>query len=123
MPSKKKTASESETAATPKPRARNTTSATKPLANAAEAAAPTAEKKKAAPKPRSAAATHKAPAKKSVKKEAAPEAAFNAEEHSEEIAREAYFMWMNRGGGHGDAHEDWLRAVEIVKSRKQTSPE
>lgn len=37
--------------------------------------------------------------------------------HHEEIAREAYLLWLNRGGTHGRDQEDWHKAVEIVRAR------
>lgn len=37
--------------------------------------------------------------------------------HHDEIAREAYLLWLNRGMEHGRDQEDWHRAVEIVRSR------
>jgi hypothetical protein len=74
---------------------------------------------KAAAKPKTektAAATHKSPARKSPAKPApAPE--FTIELHRAEIEREAYFLFANRGYTHGDAHGDWLRAIEIVRAR------
>lgn len=74
-------------------------------------------RKKAAPK--TAAATHKTtPRKAPVSKKAPKSANFDVEAHRAEIEREAYFLWLNRGGLHGQANEDWLRAVEIVKARK-----
>lgn len=37
--------------------------------------------------------------------------------HHEEIAREAYLLWLNRGATHGRDQEDWHKAVEIVRAR------
>lgn len=37
--------------------------------------------------------------------------------HHEEIAREAYLQWLNRGATHGRDQEDWHKAVEIVRAR------
>ncbi len=37
--------------------------------------------------------------------------------HHEEIAREAYLLWLGRGMEHGRDQEDWHRAVEIVRTR------
>lgn len=34
-----------------------------------------------------------------------------------EIARMAYFFWMERGQEHGNAVEDWLRAEREVMSK------
>jgi hypothetical protein len=88
-------------------------------------AAPAAEPKKRAPRAkktaaesaapkavrtRSAAATHKARATP-----AAP--ALRPELFQEEIARQAYAYWLERGGAHGHHHEDWLRAEQEVKQR------
>jgi len=71
---------------------------------------------KRAPKPATAAATHKAPARRTTaKKPAAP--VFDVEMHRAEIEKEAYLLWAGRGHEHGLAHEDWLSAIEIVKTR------
>ncbi len=37
--------------------------------------------------------------------------------HHEEIAREAYLLWLSRGGAHGRDEEDWHKAVDIVQAR------
>ena len=76
-------------------------------------------KAKAAP---TAAATHKAPARKSapkaeVKALAALQPTFDESAFRAEIEREAYLLWEARGHEHGQAHEDWNRAVEIVRAR------
>lgn len=98
---------------------------TSPETEAVVKAAPaTAEKKKTTTKSAKAtspAATHKTPARKPAARKAAPAAtpAFDAAAHHDEIAREAYFLFLNRGAQHGHEHEDWLRAVEIVKARHQ----
>lgn len=34
-----------------------------------------------------------------------------------EIAEVAYLLWLDRGGEHGQDSEDWIRAIEIVRSR------
>jgi|GEM_PF-5095961 len=74
---------------------------------------------KASPKAPTAAATHKAPARRpSAKKPAAP--VFEVEIHRAEIDREAYLLWAGRGHEHGQAREDWLAAIEIVKARYQS---
>jgi hypothetical protein len=44
-------------------------------------------------------------------------AGFDAAAHHEEIAREAYLLWLARGMSHGHDQEDWHRAVEIVRAR------
>jgi BRCT domain type II-containing protein len=111
MPTKKKTATDA------------TLEATKPAA----AKAPAKAKRVAAPKPaaakakaeKTAAATHKSPARKSPAKPA-PAAEFNIDLHRAEIEQEAYFLFANRGYTHGDAHGDWLRAIEIVRARYST---
>lgn len=77
-------------------------------------------KAKAAP---TAAATHKAPARKSAAPKAAVKAAiasqpaFDESAYRAEIEHEAYLLWESRGHEHGQAHEDWVRAVEIVRAR------
>lgn len=113
MPTKKKVETE-PTATEPKPAKR----ATKKTAAEPKAAATRKATEKAAAKPITAAATHKAPAKRVVaRKAAAP--AFDVEMHREEIEREAYLIWAGRGHEHGQAHADWLRAIETVKARYQ----
>jgi hypothetical protein len=105
MPTKKKTSPESEAVV--------------------KAAAPAAEKKKTV-RSKSPAATHKSPARKAAApkgvKSAPPAAgalpAFSVDAYREEIEREAYFLFVNRGAQHGHEHEDWLRAIEIVKARQ-----
>jgi len=94
----------------------------------------TAKKKTTSNKTTTPAATHKAPAtkqsatrKSAVKAEALPApavevvtatvATFDAAQHHEEISREAYFLYLGRGAGHGQEHEDWLKAVETVRAR------
>ena len=74
-------------------------------------------KSKSAPK--TPAATHKStPRKSAPRAKAATAQGFDIELHRAEIEQEAYFLWINRGGVHGHATEDWLRAVEIVKARR-----
>ncbi|OHE77271.1 MAG: hypothetical protein A2107_01240 [Verrucomicrobia bacterium GWF2_62_7] len=93
---------------------------TKPAAKRAvkKAAAPkAAAAKPPAPKRTTAAATHKAPATRAAKKSAAP--AFDIDLHRAEVEHEAYLLWVNRGHEHGQEHEDWLSAIEIVKTRHQ----
>ena len=112
MPTKKKTSPETEAVV--------------------KAAQTTVEKKKT--KAKSPAATHKSPARKAaprksevkgavaemqVEKAAAADTAFDAAANHDEIAREAYYLFLNRGTHHGHEHEDWLRAIEIVKARHQ----
>lgn len=98
-------------------------------------AAPTTVEKKKTTKAKSPAATHKSPARKAaprksevrtaavvemqVEKVAAADTAFDAAAHHDEIAREAYYLFLNRGAHHGSGREDWLRAIEIVKARHQ----
>jgi len=78
-------------------------------------AEPSAPVKKKPARSKSAAATHKTTTRtKSVTVAAPP---FDASAHHDEIARVAYFLWLDRGAHHGHEHEDWLRAVEIVKAR------
>lgn len=113
MPTKKKVEAES-IAAEPKPAKR----AAKKAAPETKAAPARKTAAKSPSKPVTAAATHKAPAKRpAAKKPAAPE--FSVDTYREEIEREAYLIWAGRGHEHGQAHEDWLRAIEIVKSRHQ----
>ncbi|MBA3973078.1 MAG: hypothetical protein C0504_02535 [Candidatus Solibacter sp.] len=109
MPTKKRVETESA-AAEPKPARR---AAKKTTAEPKAAAA-----RKTAAKPVTAAATHKATARRTAtKKAAAP--AFHVDLHREEVEREAYLIWASRGHEHGQAHEDWLRAIETVKARHQ----
>lgn len=70
-------------------------------------------KKSSAAKKSVMAATHKAPAKRTVK----AEPIFNLEAHREEIARQAYHFWLERGGAHGGAAEDWSRAETEIRRR------
>ena len=37
----------------------------------------------------------------------------------EQIAKEAYQLYLERGGHDGYDHEDWLRAEVIIESRNQ----
>ncbi|MBI5280090.1 MAG: DUF2934 domain-containing protein [Candidatus Solibacter usitatus] len=82
-------------------------------------------KSRAAARTKSTAATHKAPARKPAARRSRPEApgkeisAFDETLHQAEIAQEAYLLWLNRGASHGQAHQDWLRAIEIVRARHQ----
>lgn len=123
MPAKKKTIETSvdsgSAPAAPKRRTAVRSKQSEPLTETVAAESPAAAKtrKKAAPK--TAAATHKAVTRKApVRKQAVQTAAFDVEAYRAEIEREAYFLWLNRGGFHGQANEDWLRAVETVKARK-----
>lgn len=108
---------------------KKTSPETEAVVNAVPAAV---EKKKTTAKAKSAAATHKTAARKTVARKPAakaaaaaaqaensPAQAFDAAAHHEEIAREAYFLYLDRGAHHGHEHEDWLRAIEIVKARYQ----
>ncbi len=97
MPTKKKASPESESKAAPPA---------------------TPVKKKTAAK--STAATHKTTTRTSnsrAAKAASPAPVFDASTHHDEIARVAYFLWLDRGAQHGHEQGDWLRAVEIVKAR------
>jgi hypothetical protein len=121
MPAKKTVSAPDAAAPAPKrkaaPRVKKTEAAEAAVPTAAaEALAPAKRTRKTPPKP-AAAATHKAPARKPAVRKPAPAGAFDIEAHRAEIEREAYFLWLNRGGAHGYAHEDWLRAIEIVKAR------
>jgi hypothetical protein len=86
---------------------------------AADSASP-APKRTTPAEPKSPAATHKAPARKAKVTAAAAATtgpAFDLSQHHEEIAREAYHLWLSRGCGHGEAHEDWTRAEALVRER------
>jgi hypothetical protein len=109
MPAKKKV----EIA--PAPAAESKPAATRAVKKAAAPKAPVA--KPPAAKRTNAAATHKSPATRATKKPAAP--AFDIELHRAEIEHEAYLLWVNRGHEHGQEHDDWLSAIEIVKTRHQ----
>jgi hypothetical protein len=88
------------------------------LAAPAKTAPPTrklAVKPKSAAPAATAAATHKAPARAKRAKPAAT--VFDPEANHAEISREAYLLYLNRGGNHGAAQDDWFRAIEIVRSR------
>ncbi|MBI5083948.1 MAG: DUF2934 domain-containing protein [Acidobacteria bacterium] len=106
MPSKKKTVTE--------------TTATKPAEGSAAPA-----KRRNSSSTKSTAATHKAPARKTAARRSVPTAqeppspVFDETLHKAEIAHEAYMLWLKRGASHGQAHQDWLRAVEIVRARRQ----
>ena len=118
MPAKKKV-TEAQVEATPAAPKRRTPARTKKVEAAAPAVETTVKTKSAAPRktaPKTPAATHKStPRKSAPRAKAAPQ--FEIEKHRAEIEREAYFLWINRGGVHGNDGEDWLRAVEIVKER------
>src|SRR3974377_1408266 len=60
---------------------------------------------------KTAAATHKAPARKTASVE------FEVAAHHEEISVEAYHHWLRRGAPHGSDQHDWLAAIEIVRAR------
>lgn len=108
MATKKKTTVAAETEPSVKKRV---TKSAKPAASAALA------EPKAAPKAKSAAATHKSAARRATKS-AAVAPVFDAESHRDEIAVEAYYLWMNRGCAHGHEHEDWLQAINVVRARR-----
>src|SRR5262245_8579137 len=94
------------------------TSAAKPAVEKTESAALPLKKKAVGAK--SAAATHKTPVRKAkavaVKEEATQAAAsthvFDASAHHGEIAKVAYFLWIDGGAHHGRQQDDWHRAVE-----------
>lgn len=113
MPIKKKIAKTTESA-TPAVKAapvKKTTTTTTTAPDAKVKAAPTA------------AATHKVPARKpaapkpAAKAAAARKPAFDESAHRAEIEHEAYLLWESRGHEHGQAHQDWVRAVEVVRAR------
>jgi hypothetical protein len=82
------------------------------VASAAAAPAP-----KRAPRARkTAAATHKTRAAKPAPVERA-KPRFHPEMFQEEIARQAYLYWLERGAGHGRAGEDWHRAEAEIRRR------
>lgn len=64
-------------------------------------------------KPRAAAARKTAPRRRTAK-------SFDPALHHEEIAREAYLLWLNRGMTHGRDQDDWHAAVEMVRARHTT---
>ncbi|MGC4053398.1 MAG: DUF2934 domain-containing protein [Paludibaculum sp.] len=120
MPSKKKTTTETEIV-----KAAETAPATKPKAEKSKVTKTTTAAK-------SPAATHKPATRKPAAAKAAAAAAaapgstavtpvaktpFEPGAYHQEIATEAYFQWVNRGGGDGNEQEDWLRAVEVVRAR------
>jgi len=89
----------------------------------ASKAAGTAEPKRAA-RAKAPAATHagqEAPASTATARKTAPRRKttrpFDPAPHHEEIAREAYLLWLDRGATHGRDQEDWHKAVEIVRAR------
>jgi hypothetical protein len=47
--------------------------------------------------------------------------AVGAEPSQEEIARLAYLYWLDRGGEHGSAEEDWLRAEQELRQGSTTT--
>lgn len=115
MPSKKTSKPEIETGKTAEP-------------------AVTAKKKSTQSKTTTPAATHKAPAtkqstprKSAVKAVSTPAPAaevltakavtFDPAQHHDEIACEAYFIYLSRGADQGSQHEDWLKAIEVVRAR------
>jgi hypothetical protein len=124
MPAKKKLTETPMVTPAAAPKRKTATRTKKAEVPAAAAPAPevkakakTATTGKAAPK--TPAATHKStPRKSAPRAKASTVAAFDIELHRAEIEQEAYFLWINRGGVHGHATEDWLRAVEIVKARR-----
>ncbi|MCL4843422.1 MAG: DUF2934 domain-containing protein [Bryobacteraceae bacterium] len=124
MPAKKKAIEAPVAAPAAAPKRRTAARSEKVEVAAAAVPAPevkakskTATKSKSAPK--TPAATHKAtPRKSAPRAKAATAPAFDVDQHRAEIEQEAYFLWINRGGAHGHATEDWLRAVEIVQARR-----
>lgn len=89
-----------------------------PETTASRPSAPARRKQPAAPR----ASTHKpkakpAPAPRGGRKKTPLRPEFNPASHHDEIAREAYLLWLGRGMRHGGDHADWLDAIEIVKAR------
>ncbi len=119
MPVKKKAVEVPVTAESPAPKPRKASARTL-KAESPSVAAKAASEAKGRQKPAAGtpAATHKAAVRKTVvRKSVAKPAMFDVEAHRAEIEREAYFLWLGRGGAHGSAGEDWFKAVEIVKAR------
>lgn len=123
MTSKKKTTTEPEIvkAAETAPATKSKTEKSKATKTTTAAKSSAATHKPATRKPvaAKAAAAAAAPASAPVAAPAAPVAkpAFEPAAYHQEIAAEAYFQWVNRGGGDGNEREDWLRAIEIVRAR------
>jgi hypothetical protein len=44
---------------------------------------------------------------------------FDAAAHQDEIARVAYFLWLDGGASTGTEASDWNRAIEIVSARQR----
>jgi hypothetical protein len=122
MPAKKKLTETPLATPAAAPKRKTATRTKKVEVPAAAAPAPEVKAKTtktATAAPKTPAATHKStPRKSAPRAKASPVAAFDIELHRAEIEQEAYFLWINRGGVHGHATEDWLRAVEIVKARR-----
>lgn len=74
---------------------------------------------------KTAAATHKTAARKtSVTTTADPIVAkppFDVETHRAAISEQAYILWLEGGSVDGRAHEDWSRAIEIVRARYENA--
>ena len=76
-----------------------------------------------------AAATHKAPARKTATAAPAAEVlveasvvgqtTFDIELHHEEIRTEAYLNWLHNGCPQGSERHDWQAAIEIVRVRHE----
>jgi hypothetical protein len=49
---------------------------------------------------------------------AVPSASPLAESSQAEVAKEAYGLFLERGGVHGHDVEDWLRAEQILRERR-----
>jgi hypothetical protein len=111
MPARKKSVSEVDATA-------ETAPATAPRRRAVKAAATVegAAEKPKAPRTKRVAATHKSAARAAAAALEVPPA-FDPALHADEIRREAYYQWLNRGCAHGDDAGDWFRAVEAVKTR------
>jgi hypothetical protein len=124
MPAKKKVTEAPVAAPAAAPKRKTATRTKKVEVPAAAAPAPEVKAKAKTTKtataaPKTPAATHKStPRKAAPRAKAAAAQGFDIELHRAEIEQEAYFLWINRGGVHGHATEDWLRAVEIVKARR-----
>lgn len=82
---------------------------------AAPVATPRGKSAAAAP-----AATHKVRARGAVVRGLSQKPAlFDVEAHRAEIEKEAYFLWLDRGCAHENADGDWLKAIGIVKARRE----
>lgn len=122
MTSKKKTTTEPEIvkAAETAPATKTKTEKSKATKTTTAAKSSAATHKPATRKPvaaKAAAAAASAGAIAAVPAAPVAKGAFEPAAYHQEIATEAYFQWVNRGGGDGSEREDWLRAIEIVRAR------